>query len=209
MRGIKAVRREQEVEDWVELHPVVTLCPADLAESKSVQDVSDAARKALEYSAELSAVSLGRLDKDVNGAPFPSNGICWSVSHTRGCVAAVVAPCRIGIDIEEILEVSDLLKEEIASETEWRIAQEYDPIMFFRYWTAKEAVLKATGRGLSGLPACRVVDLVDATRIRLDLMGEEWLVEQNLVRGEPMGTGADFMAAITARGQNTVWHLVG
>jgi 4'-phosphopantetheinyl transferase len=87
----------------------------------------------------------------------PSNtGIQFNLSHTRGAV--LVAICRdrhIGADIEEVRADFDL--EEIAAKfftvaeqaSLLRLHQKDRAETFFRYWTRKEAVLKARGDGLS------------------------------------------------------------
>ena len=47
---------------------------------------------------------------------------------------------------------------------------------FFRFWTAKEAVLKAVGKGIAGISRCRVVEIVDDTRMILTYDNIRWPV---------------------------------
>jgi 4'-phosphopantetheinyl transferase len=87
----------------------------------------------------------------------PSNtGIHFNLSHTRGAV--LVGICRnrhIGADIEQVRADFDL--EQIAARfftvaeqaSLLRLDQKDRAETFFRYWTRKEAVLKARGDGLS------------------------------------------------------------
>ena len=100
------------------------------------------ARKALEMCARKSGVELGILEKDDNGAPVPFDGHFWSLTHKPAYVGAVIGPEAMGIDIEAIRDVSDGLIRKTAREEEWRLAASDPASVFFRYWTAKEAVLK-------------------------------------------------------------------
>ena len=147
-------------------------------------------------------------EKDRNGVPQPTDGLYWSVSHSSQCVAAVVAPYAVGIDIEQIRDVSTLLKEQIASEAEWDLTPENDPTLFFRYWTAKEAVLKATGHGLSGLAHCAVTQIIDDVQIRLTFHETRWLVLQHKISGS-RGTGQpSYIAAVTFGGHDIAWQRI-
>ena len=91
----------------------------------------------------------GPLEKDKNGAPLPSKGTYWSLTHKSANVAAVVAPRPVGIDIEVLRPCNPNLYQRIASAEEWDLAATVSDKNFFRYWTAKEAVLKAVGKGLT------------------------------------------------------------
>ena len=57
----------------------------------------------------------------------------------------------MGIDIEQVRSVKDGVMAKIADEQEWALAGGKAPESFFRFWTAKEAVLKAMGVGFTGL----------------------------------------------------------
>lgn len=83
----------------------------------------------------------------------PCNGLRFSLSHTHGFVACAVAYEEIGLDVEASdrcmnFAVADrfFAAEEVrllnATQPEQRIA------LFFRFWTLKEAFIKATGQGL-------------------------------------------------------------
>jgi 4'-phosphopantetheinyl transferase len=139
--------------------------------------LSRIAREALKLSAEKSGVSLGKLPKDENGAPCPVNGNHWSVSHKPEYVAAVVSKDKIGIDIEEMKPRDELLFARVAGGQEWEL-EERSWYTFFRYWTAKEAILKVIGIGISGLRTCRIASIPDENHIALDYSGQLFLVEQ-------------------------------
>lgn len=142
-----------------------------------VDHLSHSAREALRMSAERSGVGVGELLKDENGVPCPAAGIYWSLSHKPRYVAAVVSTDRVGIDIEEVKARDELLFARVASEGEWELKEKsWDT--FFRYWTAKEAVLKVIGIGIGGLTACQIVSVPDENHITLSYKGHPFLVEQ-------------------------------
>jgi len=162
------------------LFPVVM--PVVEAEDKrcgkvKVDYLSRIAREALKLSAQKSGVTLGKLPKDGNGAPCAVNGIYWSLSHKPEYVAAVVSKDKIGIDIEEMKPRDELLFARVASDAEWELnKRSWDT--FFRYWTAKEAILKVIGIGISGLRTCRIISVPDESHIALDYNEQFFLVEQ-------------------------------
>ncbi len=102
--------------------------------------------------------------KPTLAADYAGPRIHWSLSHTEGkLVLAVAMSSRIGVDMEFMArEVPvDALSNRFFSEHDINNllamkAQEMGEV-FLRYWTAKEAVAKATGRGLAGsLKQCEV-----------------------------------------------------
>jgi 4'-phosphopantetheinyl transferase len=144
---------------------------------EKVDHLSRIAREALKLSAEKSGVRLGELLKDERGAPRPIAGNYWSLSHKSKYVAAVVSRDKVGIDIEEMKPRPESLFAHVASDEEWELkGKSWDT--FFRYWTAKEAVLKVIGIGISGLRTCRVVSVPDDNHITLGYNGHLFLVEQ-------------------------------
>ena len=144
---------------------------------EKVDHLSRIAREALKLSAEKSGVRLGELLKDEKGVPCPVAGNYWSVSHKPKCVAAVVSKDKVGIDIEEMQSRAESLFAYVASDEEWGL-KERSWDTFFCYWTAKEAVLKAIGIGVSGLKTCRIVSVPDENHITLGYNGHLFLVEQ-------------------------------
>lgn len=104
-------------------------------------------------------------------ADYPGPRIHWSLSHTEGkLVLAVAMSSRIGVDMESMArEIPvDALSKRFFSEYETNNllemkAQERREV-FLRYWTAKEAVAKATGHGLaSSLKQCEVDWVIGAS----------------------------------------------
>jgi 4'-phosphopantetheinyl transferase len=164
------------------IHPVILPVPADardLPPPRKVRFLSRHAREALRRSAERMQVELGPLEKDPRGAPLPSRGYFWSVTHKPEYVGGVLAPAPVGLDLEKIRPCSEALFRKAASEEEWALADGSDPEqLFFRYWTAKEAVLKTGGEGIKDLSRCRIRKVLDDARLLVDYGGITWPVEQ-------------------------------
>jgi len=163
------------------LHPVILAVPRrvrNLQPAERARFLSRHARKALQISAEISRLRVGRLEKDGRGRPRPSNGVYWSLTHKDAFVGAVAADVVVGIDIERITpRKSDRLFQKVAGKAEWALSQATDWRLFHRYWTAKEAVLKAAGTGLTDLSECRVIEIIDENSLRLKHRGNVLPVE--------------------------------
>jgi 4'-phosphopantetheinyl transferase len=188
----------------ITIHPVILAVPqADLQLTgrEKVAALRRSARAALAHSADLSKVTLGALEKDARGAPLPSNGVYWSLTHKERFVAAVTAPHPIGIDIEQLKPVNPALQQRLASEAEWALAPEITQALFFRYWTAKEAVLKAVGLGFAALSHCRIQAIVDTQQLVVAFKDSKWTVAQY------WGT-KDHVVAVTADHVDIQWHPI-
>jgi 4'-phosphopantetheinyl transferase len=78
-----------------------------------------------------------------------------SISHSGERVAlAVVDGAPVGVDVEEIrdADVADLARIVLSDDERATFAQVPEPALrnaFFTYWARKEAVVKATGKGMS------------------------------------------------------------
>ena len=164
------------------LHPVILPVPAEVQEFKPKDRViflSRYARRALKRSAERSGIRAGELIKDENGKPLPFDGTFWSITHKTQYVAGVVAPTPIGIDIERIRNCSRGLFKKTAADREWDLATTEGKSLwtFFRFWTSKEAVLKATGIGIKDLLKCQVRQILDDRHLVIHYEGTDWLIE--------------------------------
>jgi 4'-phosphopantetheinyl transferase len=153
-----------------------------LSGKEEVDYLSRVAREALGISARKSNVELGELLKDDKGVPCPAGGTYWSLSHKPRYVAAVVSRDKVGIDIEEVRPRTELLFARVACEDEWQL-QDRSWNTLFRYWTAKEAVLKVIGVGIGGLRTCRITSVPDKSHLTLDYRGQFFLVEQLVYDG--------------------------
>jgi len=162
------------------IYPVILAVPdkeQQLKGREKVSFLSKHARKALEISAKKSHVQLGNLKKDEKGVPLPFNGHYWSLTHKPKYVAAVIASAPIGIDIEKIRSCSKALFRKTARDSEWKLSDTDPFILFYRYWTSKESVLKASGTGIRDLSKCRIIRILDDNHLVIDYRNQEWLLE--------------------------------
>jgi 4'-phosphopantetheinyl transferase len=87
-----------------------------------------------------------------HGKPVLPGGPGFSLSHSGQLVGVAVRPDgAVGLDVEQMREVADLvaLAAHVQSPAETARADAPGPSAFFRAWTRKEALVKATGRGLA------------------------------------------------------------
>jgi 4'-phosphopantetheinyl transferase len=101
--------------------------------------------------------------KPVLAEPFKDSQIWFNLSHCQGMALCAVSMGRpIGIDLEYIRPVTDVLvlAQQFFSPNEYAVMKSLPPNqkqeVFFRYWTCKEAYLKATGAGISQLQQIEV-----------------------------------------------------
>lgn len=166
----------------VTLYPVIVPIQEDylqdLTSQAKVAVLKKTARDALAISAKVSQLNLGQLLKDERGAPLPSLGVYWSISHKTHCATGVVSIERIGIDVEEIRpRPGSQLFQYLATPDEWQLSHESGWELFYRYWTAKEAAVKTTGAGLKDLKACQVKSIPDENHLILEYQDHLWIIE--------------------------------
>jgi 4'-phosphopantetheinyl transferase len=101
------------------------------------------------------------------GKPYLAGGVgpAFNLSHSgSSAVLAVSVREQVGVDIEQLKgRARDSLIERVLSAEEaavlWACPPAERELSFLRYWTAKEACLKAWGTGLSGdLRALQIAD---------------------------------------------------
>lgn len=137
-----------------------------------------------------------------------ADGVSFNLTHSGGrALLAVSDGCEVGVDLEQHrpIEVAGVGQYFYGSERA-AILEAADPeTAFFDYWTAKEAVLKGCGAGLS-LPLDRFAVQFDAGMIQAtvhscdrDLLDGDWTVQT-------LGAGQGWSAAVAARG--SAWRAV-
>ena len=122
--------------------------------------------------------------------PVGTPPLRFNLTHTRGLVAcALVDGCDIGIDAEQMDPSRPLLElaEHYFAGAEIAQLRATDEagrtISFYRFWTLKEAIIKAIGEGLS-LPLKRFAFTLEPLSLAIDNgAGGEWHVEE--FRGFP------------------------
>ncbi|MFO0773868.1 MAG: 4'-phosphopantetheinyl transferase superfamily protein [Nitrospiraceae bacterium] len=145
----------------------------------------------------------------------PHAALCWSVSHTGQQLLVIVGQDRkVGIDLESFsrpIEVENLAKRyftEIEYSDVYRAQAHLKHEVFLKIWTAKEAVSKATGRGLSGsLSTCEVRCQPGETRALVLDRGEDPHREWSIAYCEPW---PGFLSAATVEGGSldvSCWDL--
>ncbi len=183
------------------LYPVMLAVPPSaraLPPRSRVQFLSRHARKALEISARKSSLELRKLVQDDSGRPLPVNGVHWSLTHKTDYVGAVVALDFIGIDLEKIIPRNTrALFQKTAGSDEWDLAGNRSWGVFHRYWTAKEAVLKATGIGIRDLSTCRVTEVRDHHHLTIHYADRFWPIEHHYFSGH--------IASIVRTTERIVW----
>ena len=185
------------------LYPVILRVPEKertLRGRQQVQYLSRLARYALKQSAGKSGLTVREFLKNDQGVPLPSDGIYWSVTHKPEYVAGVAAVTGIGIDVEKIRPCSPGLLQRTAATEEWGLAPgSPSRDLFFRYWTAKESVIKAVGSGLRDLLKCRVERILDETHLMIRYGNTPWHIEHFFFDGH--------IASVTKAGFETKWTV--
>lgn len=93
-----------------------------------------------------------------SGMPVFAEDIYWSISHTANRVLVAVCDHPIGIDIERVTVRSPLILS-LMGEDEWPKHLEKSWEVFYRVWTAKEALAKRLNISLDDVLRMRLVDL--------------------------------------------------
>jgi len=145
-------------------------------------------------------VPIPSFDTAPSGAPLPVHGVYWSLSHKPDYVAGIAAKHPTGIDVEKIRPVEKRLFERVINESERTLLDADPAFVFFRFWTAKEVVLKLMGIGLAGLSKCRVRRVIDDYQLIVDYQTTGFTVIQTFFD--------DYIAAVLKTAQDTIeWQL--
>jgi 4'-phosphopantetheinyl transferase len=116
--------------------------------------------------------------KPILAAKFANSGIFFNISHSQDLgLCGVSHQQLIGVDLEYMRPTSDLdnLAKRFFSSKEYEVikllAGEQKQQVFFRYWTCKEAYLKATGDGLVDLEKIEI-ELTPTIPAQLNVAGD-------------------------------------
>lgn len=186
------------------LYPVVTRVPETIkilrSSREKVEALSLFARESVKTSGTISHLPVSTLEKNARGVPIPSNHIFWSVAHKPDFVAGVVSIGRIGIDLEQIKDVSDGLFERVVDPQERAcFLCEDKKRIFFRAFTAKEAVLKKTGHGIQGLSKAKIRCVVDDKNLQVQYLDKKYAVEHFYFD--------DYLASVTKDKTDVQWTI--
>lgn len=174
-----------------------------LAIPEKVELLSALARQAATKSAALSGLELTEFPKNEKGAPLPLNGVYWSLTHKPLYVGGAAALQPLGIDLEMKRPIAMKIFDRVALGKEWQLAINAgldSRRAFFMFWTAKEALLKRLGLGLSkGLAACEIEAVNDDCEVTLSCKGQSFRVRYFDFDGH--------LAAVCADYEEICWHL--
>ena len=190
-----------------ELHIVLQKVKEDLqalTPPERVIHLSQAARAAARESAQLSGLALPDFPKSPKGAPLPCGDVYWSLTHKPLYAGGVAALESVGLDLEMMRPVAMKIYDKVANNKEWQLAINAgldSRTAFFMFWTAKEALLKRTGLGLSrGLSSCVVEDVLgESEAVAVSLAHKLYDVRYFAFDGH--------LAAVCADNVEICWHL--
>src|SRR3954462_6288249 len=118
---------------------------------------------------KLLARELGRTPEELVFAAGPrgkpkledsSAGGRFNLSHSAGrALIAIARDVEVGVDLEEIRPRSDIrgVARRVFTEAEREAIELGGEAAFYRHWVAKEAFVKATGRGIESLRSFEVL----------------------------------------------------
>ncbi len=147
------------------------------------------------------------LKNELQGQPV----ITFNMSHAHGrALIAVSKGQEVGVDLERIrsdVEVAKLSERYFTTSehaTIMQLTQEQRAARFFRYWVAKEAVLKAQGIGLRALSQCEILMAADGVGAEVHVPVGSPLQDNWRIRFLSCGEGWE--AAVAAQGMD--WKIV-
>ena len=142
--------------------------------------------------------------KPLLAAKFADQGLLFNLSHSQDlALLGISYQHQIGVDLEYIRTMSDLegLAKRFFSAREYEYLRLLSPAqqqqIFFRYWTCKEAYLKATGDGLVQLEEIEI-DLTPNQPSKL-LVSGDWSLRE-------LTPADNFAAAVVVAGSNINLH---
>jgi 4'-phosphopantetheinyl transferase len=146
------------------------------------------------------------------GKPFLQDSpLEFNVTHSHGLALYAIAQSRrVGIDLEYVRDIEvQALAQRFFSDREFQQLQALPPdrqtATFFKYWTAKEAYLKATGEGLAGLSQIEIIEILKGDAVSLDLAYEDVSQWRLQPLDRILGT-VDYAAAVVAEGRDWTLH---
>ncbi len=124
----------------------------------------------------LSPALLHDLRMDAYQRPFIPGGPDFNISHCKGMVVcALHRSGRVGIDVEAVLPLEAFDHRLVFTPVECSlIAADASPeARFYHFWTRKEAVIKADGRGFSLSPST-----FEAVRDEVWVENHRWYIQK-------------------------------
>ncbi len=171
-----------------------------MAGKEKAAALSRLARECVSAAALKSNLAVKILETGESGAPLPSNGVFWSLSHKPDYVAGVASEKGVGIDIEQLKPISHALFKRVVDETEaFRFPVRDRTLVFFRVFTAKEAVLKKAGIGMRGLSKAKIHEVWDDRNLLVRYLDKKYPVEHFYFDG--------YQASVTKDNLEIEWNF--
>jgi len=133
---------------------------------------------------------------------LPQSELNFNISHSQNyALYGFALNASLGVDIETIRPLKDVdsLAKRFFLPSEYQHIQQTpiakQPYTFFRYWTYKEAYLKAIGQGLAGLEQAHI----QFTETGAQMSDRAWSLY-------PLTPPSGTVAAVAIKGQN--WQIV-
>ncbi len=170
----------------------------ELSPSRRGKALGELARESVSLSARRAGLSMMRFLKGPQGQPLPWCGVHWSLTHKPLYVAGVVSVCPVGIDIECVKPVSTGVFTRICRKEESVLFHGLSrETVFFKCFTAKEAVLKRHGMGLTALGSVWVRRVSNSGHLEVSYDNTFTRVEQFKLDGH--------LLSITGDGADVIW----
>ena len=125
---------------------------------------------------------IPEMRENTQGKPYLPLGPFFNLSHSGTYVVLGVSEHEIGVDIEQIAPFDDRVARRCYTEKElaWLYAQN-NTEAFYRLWTAKESIMKATGLGFTLPPeSFSVLPMEDGWHT---IRGQRWFLQWNMLPG--------------------------
>jgi len=120
----------------------------------------------------------------------------FNLSHSGDYVILVSGACRLGVDIEKISNFESAVARRCFTDQEcaelFKTAQntKESNLLFFKLWTAKESIMKASGLGFNLPPESFTVIPFEDMPCRVN--GEEWFLKWNIINGHIYCLAAEY-----------------
>lgn len=131
--------------------------------------------------------------------PIEGLSLRFNLSHSADiAVCAISIDQELGVDIEKMgTENKEDLAKRFFSESEYNLITSAPPenrvILFYQLWARKEAILKATGKGLS-IPLNQFSVAIESTLTHIELENKVWSLL-------PLSIHQDYQAALAIDGK--------
>ena len=105
--------------------------------------------------------------------PYIDKDIDFNLAHSgEYVVCAITETGRIGIDIEQVRSLELQHFKSTLTTSQWQVVTA-NPSLFFEFWTQKESVIKADGRGMY-LP----LDQIEPVHNQVILQADTWFLHE-------------------------------